>query len=91
MGDFSLLKIACQWLGKAGAKGRISGFINPKSIVELDFLDLLALSTLKGRKTLNYRNQPFYVFLPFLWIFNKTRTQRQPAPPKLQTLARTPR
>jgi hypothetical protein len=53
MGDFSPPKIACQSLGSAGAKGRIDGFINPKSIVELDFLDLLLLSTLRGGKPLN--------------------------------------
>jgi hypothetical protein len=56
IGGFWLSKIACQSLGSAGAKGRISGFINSKSIVELDFADLSHLSTLAGRKPLNYES-----------------------------------
>jgi hypothetical protein len=53
MGEFLPPRTACQSLGSAGAKGRMDGFINPKSIVELDFLDLLLLSTFRGRKPLN--------------------------------------
>jgi hypothetical protein len=53
-----------------GAKGRISGFIDSKSIVELGFLDLLAMSTLEVLKPLNDESRPFYVFLLILWIFN---------------------
>jgi hypothetical protein len=66
MGDFSPSRIACQSLGSAGAKGRVCGFISPKSIVELDFLDLLPMSTLGGLKPLNYISSPFYVILLLL-------------------------
>ncbi len=59
-----------QWLGRGGADGEISSFISSKSIVELDFLDLVTLSTLIGRKPLNYQSKFFYVFLLILWILN---------------------
>lgn len=41
----------------------MDGFINPKSIVELNYFDLLPMSTLGGRKPLNYQSKLFYVFL----------------------------
>jgi hypothetical protein len=53
-----------------GAKGRISGFIDCKSIVELAFLDLFLMSTLEAGKPLNYQRRLFYAFMLILWIFN---------------------
>ena len=67
-------KTPAQVLGGGGQDGEISSFINSKSIVELNFLDFVFLSTLIARKPLHCRSKLFYIFLLILWISLITRT-----------------